>query len=173
MLLNSLLPPSELSTNSNNQRAMRHPIEKYNQIQAEQIANSAPEEREFWARQFRIGNAAYAYQYQFNHVAGLTNAQPGTVPENLADWLEGQLVAKQDNRSAHELLTIYFEEYLDGLPNEQFKASERAEGLEAAKRSWPFRRYVLERNDFGMDEFMRLNLSEEDYAFYKWSSEPL
>ncbi len=152
---------------------MRHLIEKYNQIQAEQLANFAPEEREFWARQFRIGNAAYCYQYQFNDVAGLAKAQSGKMPENLAEWLEQQLATKQDNRSVNELLKIYFEEYLDGLPNEQFKAGERAGGLEAAKRSWPFRRYVLERNDFGMDEFMRLNLSEEDYAFYKRSSEPL
>ncbi|XAZ82160.1 hypothetical protein A6C57_27920 (plasmid) [Fibrella sp. ES10-3-2-2] len=152
---------------------MRHPIEKYNQIQAEQLANFAPEEREFWARQFRIGNAAYSYQYQFNDVAGLAKAETGGMPGNLAEWLEQQLVEKQDDRSANELLKIYFEEYLDGLPNERVKVSERAGGLEAAKCSWPFRRYVLERNDFGMDEFMRLNLSEEDYAFYKWSSEPL
>ena len=94
------------------------------------------------------------------------------MPEDLVEWLEGYLAAKQDSRSATELLQIYFDEYLDGLPNEGFRKSERAGGLETAKRSWPFRRYVLERNDFGMDEFMRLNLSEADYAFYKWSSEP-
>lgn len=152
---------------------MRHPIEKYNQIQAEQLANFAPEEREFWARQFRIGNAAYAYQYQFNDVAGLTKTEAGKIPEDLFEWLEQQLAAKQDNRPANELLKVYFEEYLEGLPNEGVRAGERTRGLEAAKQSWPFRRYVLERNDFGMDEFMRLNLNEEDYAFYKWSSEPL
>ena len=152
---------------------MRHPIEKYNRIQADQLTNVAPEEREFWARQFRIGNAAYSYQYQFNDVAGLAKVQTGKAPEDLAHWLEQQLAAKQDNRSANELLKIYFEEYLDGLPNEQVNAGERTRGLEAVKRSWPFRRYVLERNDFGMDEFMRLNLSEDDYTFYKWSSEPL
>lgn len=152
---------------------MRHPIEKYNQIQAEQLANFAPEEREFWARQFRIGNAAYSYQYQFNDVAGLAKPEATGMPKNLTEWLEQQLAVKQDNRSTNELLKIYFEEYLDGLPNERVKEGERIRGLEAAKQSWPFRRYVLERNDFGMDEFMRLNLSEEDYAIYKWSSEPL
>lgn len=152
---------------------MRHPIEKYNQIQAEQLANFAPEEREFWARQYRIGNAAYSYQYQFNEVTGLNNDQTIKLPEDLLDWLEQQLSAKQVNRSANELLQIYFEEYLEGLPNERIRQHERNGGLEVAKRSWPFRRYVLERNDFGMDEFMRLNLSEDDYAFYKWSSEPL
>lgn len=152
---------------------MRHPIEKYDKVQAEQLANFAPEEREFWARQFRIGNAAYCYQYQFNDVAGLTSSETANVPEDLVEWLEQRLATKQENRSANELLQIYFEEYLDGLPNERFREGERTRGLEAAKRSWPFRRYVLERNDFGMDEFMRLNLSESDYAFYKWSSEPL
>lgn len=152
---------------------MRHPIEKYNQIQAEQLAHFAPEEREFWARQYRIGNAAYCYQYQFNNVAGLTEHSTVNVPEDLAEWLEGQLTAKQESRTADELLQIYFEDYLDGLPNERIREGERTRGLGEAKRSWPFRRYVLERNDFGMDEFMRLNLSEEDYAYYKWSSEPL
>lgn len=152
---------------------MRHHIEKYNQIQAKRLDELPQENKEFWARQFRIGNAAYAYQYQFNDVAGLAKAQTGKMPEDLAHWLEQQLDAKQDNRSANELLMIYFEEYVDGLPNEQVKAGERTRGLEAATRSWPFRRYVLERNDFGMDEFMRLNLSEADYTFYKWSSEPL
>ncbi|MGF7218826.1 hypothetical protein GGR92_005005 [Spirosoma lacussanchae] len=152
---------------------MRHPIEKYNQIQAEQLANFAPEEREFWARQYRIGNAAYCYQYQFNDVAGLTNRETANVPEDLVEWLAQRLTTKQENKSANELLQIYFEEYLAGLPNERVREGERARGLEEAKRSWPFRRYVLERNDFGMDEFMRLNLSETDYAYYKWSSEPL
>ncbi|RIV17460.1 hypothetical protein DYU11_31910 [Fibrisoma montanum] len=145
---------------------MRHPIEKYNQIQAEQLANFAPEEREFWARQFRIGNAAYCYQHQFNDVAGLTSNESANVPEDLIEWLEERLTTKQENRSANELLQIYFKEYLDGLPNEGFREGERAGGLEAAKRSWPFRRYVLERNDFGMDEFMRMNLSNEDYSFW-------
>lgn len=157
---------------------MRHPIEKYNQIQTERLAGLPQEEQEFWARQFRIGNAAYSYQYQFNDVAGLNNELTAKVPsvgppEDLIEWLEQQLSNRQESRSATELLRVYFDEYLEGLPNEQVREGERARGLDNAKRSWPFRRYVLERNDFGMDEFMRLNLSEDDYAYYKWSSEPL
>ena len=157
---------------------MRHPIEKYNQIQADRLAGLPQEEREFWARQFRISNAAYCYQHQFNDVAGLNNDQAGEVPgvgdpEDLLQWVEQQRLARQESRSANELLTIYFEEYLEGLPNDQLRAGERTRGLEAGKRSWAFRRYVLERNDLGMDEFMRLNLSGDDYAYYKWSSEPL
>ena len=152
---------------------MRHPIEKYNQRQAEMLATLPEGEREFWARQHRIGNAAYSYQYQFSDVAGLNSHQTARMPEDLLEWLEQQLSARQASQSANELLTIYFEEYLDGLPNDRVREGERTRGLEKAKRSWPFRRYVLERNDFGMDEFMRLNLSEADYAYYKWSSEPL
>ena len=152
---------------------MRHPIEKYNQIQAERLDELPPDQREFWARQFRIGNAAYSYQYQFNDVAGLNNDQTAKMPEDLLEWLEQQLLARQESQSANELLNIYFTEYLEGLPNDRIREGERTRGLDEAKRSWPFRRYVLERNDFGMDEFMRLNLSEDDYAYYKWSSEPL
>ncbi|WP_332369847.1 hypothetical protein [Spirosoma telluris] len=39
------------------------------------------------------------------------------------------------------------------------------QGIDEAKRGYPFRRYVLERNDLGMDEFLKKNLSPEDYAY--------
>ena len=152
---------------------MRHPIEKYNVRQAEMLASFPEEERPFWARQQRIGNAAYCYQHQFNDVAGLTGQQSTNLPDDLLTWLEQHLSARQESRSANELLAIYFEEFLDGLPNDNIRTIERARGLEEAKRSWPFRRYVLERNDVGMDEFMRLNLSAEDYAYYVETSKPL
>lgn len=157
---------------------MRHPIEKYNQIQAERLADFPPEERAFQARQFRISNAAYAYQHQFNEVAGLgkdiSTELPGVGPHGgLIEWLEKRVSSRQENRSATELIQLYFEEYLEGLPSDRVRAGERERGLEEAKRSWPFRRYVLERNDFGMNEFMRLNLSDEDYTYYKQSSSEL
>lgn len=151
---------------------MRHPIEKYNRIQAERLAKFPIEEREFWERQFRIGNAAYSYQHQFNDVAGLNNDQTSKMPEDLIEWLEQHLSAKQGSRSANELLKLYFKEYLEGLPNDQIREGERTRGLDEAKRSWPFRRYVLERNDFGMEEFMRMNLSSDDYAFWIKISKP-
>nr|WP_218964757.1 hypothetical protein [uncultured Arsenicibacter sp.] len=114
---------------------MRHPIEKYNQRQAEMLATLPEEERAFWARQHRIGNAAYSYQYQFNDVAGLNNNQAAKLPEYLLEWLEQHLSAKQESHSANELLKLYFEEYLDGLPNEKIREGERSRGLEEAKRS--------------------------------------
>ena len=66
---------------------------------------------------------------------------------------------------------MYFAEYLEGIYNNKLREGEQIRGLTEAMRSWSFRRYVLERNDFGMDEFMRLNLSEDDYWSYKSSSE--
>lgn len=153
---------------------MRHPIDKYNQIQAQRLAALPHDQREHEATLYRIGNAVYCYQYQFNDVAGITyDSEVRTTSEDLIEWLERHLGTQEQNRSAEELLRIYFDEYLEGLSNEKFREAERARGLEKAKRSWPFRRYVLERNDLGMDEFMRLNLSDNDYAFYKWSSESL
>jgi hypothetical protein len=152
---------------------MRHPIEKYNVRQADMLAELPEDQRAFWARQQRIGNAAYCYQHQFNDVAGLTSQPSINLPDDLLTWLEQQLLVRQESRSANELLAIYFEEFMAGLPNDQIRTIERARGLEDAKRSWPFRRYVLERNDFGMDEFMRLNLSEADYAYYVETSKPL
>lgn len=146
---------------------MRHPIEKYNQIQAERLAALPEGQREHEATMYRIGNAAYCYHFQFNDVAGTGyDRQAETITEDLVEWLERQPGVKGQSQSAEELLHIYFDEYLDGLPNQSFREAERARGLDEAKRSWPFRRYVLERNDFGLEEFMRTNLSSDDYAFW-------
>lgn len=87
------------------------------------------------------------------------------LPWNRA-WVTKLLLDRAENKSANELLKTYYEEYLDGIPCKGFREGERARGMEEAKRSWAFRRYVLERTDFGIEEFMRLNLSEEDYAIW-------
>lgn len=54
---------------------MRHPVEKYNQIQSEELAELSGREREARAFFYRIGNAAYCYQFQFSDVAGLSSVQ--------------------------------------------------------------------------------------------------
>ncbi|MBN8820867.1 MAG: hypothetical protein J0I82_02495 [Spirosoma sp.] len=153
---------------------MRHPIEKYNQQQEATLASLPEAEREWTARMFRIGNATYSY---YNKVKELTvfeqpDNQSVASSEDLLDWLERQLAGQAESRSARELLQIYFEEYLDGLPHEGLRRAEQAGGLDKAKKSFPFRRYVLERHDIGMDEFLRMNLSAEDYTFYLASSNP-
>lgn len=121
---------------------MKHPIEKYNQQQAETLASLPEDQREFWARQFRLGNATYCYHAQFK--------EDSTADLNLAD----------------EVLSVYFEEWLAGLPAESIQTIFRAEGLAKAKRTFPFRRYVLERNDLGMDDFLKKNLSQDDYQYH-------
>ena len=148
---------------------MRHPIEKYNQIQAQRLAELPEEEREFWALQYRIGNTVYCYYNRANDLAVFDAGQPEPA-RDLLEWLEQFLDPVTESRSARELLSVYFEEYLAGLPHEGLGRAEKERGLDEAKRSLPFRRYVLECHDIGMDEFLRLNLSREDYAFYVESS---
>ena len=148
---------------------MRHPIEKYNQHQADVLASLPDEQREWMARMFRIGNATYCYHNRVKDLAVFDTGQPDTA-QDLLEWLEPLINLSTKSRSARELLGVYFEEYLAGLPHEGLRRAEEERGLDEAKRSFPFRRYVLERHDMGMDEFMRLNLSQEDYAFYVESS---
>jgi hypothetical protein len=150
---------------------MRHPIEKYNVQQAEVLASLPEGQRDYMARMFRIGNATYCYYNRVKELSvfGQSDTQTVASNEDLLDWLERQLTPQSESRSARELLQIYFEEYLEGLPHDGLRRAEKAGGLEKAKRSFPFRRYVLERHDIGMDEFLRMNLSTEDYAFHQAS----
>jgi hypothetical protein len=142
---------------------VRHPVEKYNQLQAERLAQLPQAERAGTARLYRIGNAAFAYHHQFNRLTDSPEEPSGAgIPDDLFVWLDQQ--DRGDTRQREELLTTYFAEYLAGLPDGHIRGIEQERGLAGARRSWPFRRYVLEREDFGMDVFMRLNLSHDDYA---------
>jgi hypothetical protein len=40
-------------------------------------------------------------------------------------------------------------------------------GFEYCKNVLPFTRYVNERSDIGMDDWMKEHLSEDDYKMYK------
>lgn len=158
---------------------MRHPIEKYNERQDEVLASLPAGQREYMARMFRIGNATYSYYNRAKELAVFDAADQQTTPaEDLLEWLEQQLrgtadTPRTESRSARELLEIYWEEYLDGLPHDGLRRAEKEAGLDKGKSSFPFRRYVLERHDIGMDEFLRLNLSAEDYAFHIECGKPL
>lgn len=59
-----------------------------------------------------------------------------------------------------------FLDWLDGLPPNIRKMMEE-KGFEGCKTALPFTRHVMERNDIGMDEWMRKNLSNEDYEWWK------
>ncbi len=157
-----------------NNNTMRHPIEECNQNQTAILATLPEDNREWMARMFRIGNATYHYYNRAKELAVFdTGDQPAQSRGDLLEWLEQQLDAKMESQSARELLTIYWGEYLEGLPHEGLRRAEEEMGLEKAKSSLPFQRYVLERHDIGMDEFLRLNLSAEDYSFHQECGKPL
>lgn len=151
---------------------MRHSIEKCNEDQAKTLAALPEEQREWMARMFRIGNASYRYYQRASDLTVLkkeSHVTPGDSVETLdelVEWLHQQINPQVESRSARELLNVYFDEYLTGLPHEGLRQTMQAEGVDKATRSIPFRRYLLERHDIGMDEFLRQNLSEEDYAFH-------
>lgn len=158
---------------------MRHPIEKYNEQQAAMLAGLPESQRAYMAQLFRIGNTSYRYYQRANELAVFNN-QPDSLPgssvdsmDDLVAWLEQQIDPATESRSARELLEIYFEEYLAGLPHEGLRRMMQQEGLDEAKRSFPFRRYLLERHDIGMDAYMQQHLSADDYAFYRTAGQPL
>lgn len=119
------------------------------------------------ARMFRIGNATYCYYNQVKDLPVFDSGNPNDEPAvDLLEWLEQQLTPDTGNRSARELLQVYFEEYMEGLTHDGLRRAEKEAGLDKAKNSFPFRRYVLERHDIGMNESLRQHLSQEDYAFH-------
>jgi hypothetical protein len=158
---------------------MRHPIEKYNERQAEVLASLPEGQRDYMARMFRIGNATYCYYNRAKELTVFDSTDQQAAPaEDLIEWLEQQLNytsdrSKVESGSARELLEVYWEEYLEGLTHDGLRRAEKEAGLDKGKSSFAFRRYVLERHDIGMDEFLRMNLSAEDYAFHVECGKPL
>jgi len=59
-----------------------------------------------------------------------------------------------------------FKEWLTGLP-ENVRRDMRNRGFESCKGIISFTRYVMEKNDIGMDEWMKQHLSESDYKEYQ------
>lgn len=57
-------------------------------------------------------------------------------------------------------------EWLEGLPARP-QAAMRALGFEAQKEALPLRRYVLEKNDIGLGDFLRVTLSPADWQAYE------
>jgi len=69
-----------------------------------------------------------------------------------------------------EVQRIYYEEWLEGLP-EPIKENAKSKGFDNCKTMLPFTRYVNERTDLGMDEWMKQHLPEDDYIYYKSGAE--
>ena len=70
----------------------------------------------------------------------------------------------------YDRLKFFYEEWLQGLPAD-VSADMRRLGFEGCKTMVPFTRYVNERTDIGMDEWMKDHLSSEDYKNYKKSEQ--
>ena len=68
----------------------------------------------------------------------------------------------QQARLTNKFSEEYFHEWLEGLPN-NIKNEMQKKGFEACKTMLPFTRYVNERCDIGMDEWMKKHLSNEDF----------
>lgn len=59
-----------------------------------------------------------------------------------------------------------FKEWLEGLP-ENVRKDMEIRGFELCKGVVSFTRYVMEKNDIGMSEWMKQHLSESDYKEYR------
>ena len=59
-----------------------------------------------------------------------------------------------------------FKEWLEGLPENIRRDMER-QGFEASKGLLSFTRYVNEKNDIGIDEYVRQQMDLEDWAEYQ------
>lgn len=65
-----------------------------------------------------------------------------------------------------QVTEVDYLEWLDGLPARP-QASMRALGFEAHKDALPLRRYVLEKNDIGLSDYLRVLLSPADWQAYQ------
>ena len=68
------------------------------------------------------------------------------------------------------LLETYYKEWLEGLPA-KISQDMKSHGFEACKVMLPFTRYVNERNDIGMRDWMKEHLSEDDFNHWQGLSE--
>jgi len=59
-----------------------------------------------------------------------------------------------------------YEEWLEGLP-ENIRKDMQKRGFQECKSILSFTRYVNEKNDIGMDEYIRQHMDPEDFAEYQ------
>jgi hypothetical protein len=92
----------------------------------------------------------------------------------------------EDSVRYHELLFIYgncayryhnkaaefnpteedYKEWLEGLPHEGFRSEMEKQGFEKCKTVLAFSRYVMEKNDVGMEAFIKELMGDEVYKEY-------
>jgi hypothetical protein len=83
---------------------------------------------------------------------------------NRAKDISGEIINLlfSNNDIDEKTLIKYYEEWLEGLPH-NIKVDMQKKGYNACKTFAPYTRYVNERTDIGMDEWMKEHLSEEDF----------
>lgn len=59
-----------------------------------------------------------------------------------------------------------YKEWLEGLP-QNIKVGMSKLGFEGCKTVLPFTRYVMEKNDIGLEEYIQLHMDADDYEEYK------
>lgn len=79
-----------------------------------------------------------------------------------ATYVYHQLAYAQNN---DKQLESYYHEWLKGLPA-NLANEMQTKGFQYCKTIWAFTRYVNERNDIGMSEWMKEHLSVGDYEYY-------
>jgi myosin-crossreactive antigen len=67
--------------------------------------------------------------------------------------------------NSKELTEQDFSQWIESL-QEPMKGAFSKKGLEECRGVLPFQRFILELQDKGLDEYLKGELSKEDYAYY-------
>ncbi len=59
-----------------------------------------------------------------------------------------------------------YKEWLEGLPERVRNGMEKL-GFEGCKTVFPFARYVMKKNDIGLEEYIKMHMDNEDYIDYQ------
>lgn len=66
----------------------------------------------------------------------------------------------------HSVMPDEFDSWISSI-NEPMKSIFKERGLESCRKILNFQRYVLESRDFGLNEFLKANLSNEVYEYFE------
>jgi hypothetical protein len=79
----------------------------------------------------------------------------------------GNINYRYHNRAREFNLSLQdYQEWLEGLP-ENVRKDMQGKGFEACKGVLSFTRYVMEKNDIGLEEYIRQHMDPADYAEFK------
>jgi hypothetical protein len=77
----------------------------------------------------------------------------------------GNITYRYHQRAANGITEELWLEWLEGLP-EKVQAGMKQKGFEECKTILPFTRYVMERNDEGLNEYIERNMDQNDFLEY-------